>query len=163
VLLTPTTQRIVKQFTLNTGIIPVGVTVNLGFAISNLFELYEPGDGNNAGTQISITKNAVPLSITAGSVSNSISNRPLCSPYQIQTELSGSSASTSVISTDILVVTLTSQVTITDPFSDNCNTRLDNTLSVVGSISYSGLGDCTVINTSNMNMTNQVTRTLGSL
>ena len=163
VINTASSQRIVKQFTLNTGIIPVGVTVNLGFAISNLFELYEPGDGNNTGTQIAITKNAVPLSITAGSVSNSISNRPLCSPYKIQSELSGSTSSTSVISTDILVVTLTSQVTITDPFSDNCNTRLDNTLGVVGSISYSGLGDCTVINTGNMNMTNQVTRTLGSL
>jgi hypothetical protein len=147
----------VKQFTLNTGVIPVGVTVNLGFAISNLFELFQPGNGNNTGTEITITKNAVPISITAGSVSNNTANRPLCSPSQIQSQLSGSSASTSVISTDILVVTLASQVKITSDVRGNCNTRLDNTLGVVGSISYSGLGNCTVINTGNMNMTNQVT------
>jgi hypothetical protein len=160
---TAQTQRIAKQFTLNTSNIPVGVTVNLGFAISNLFEIWEPGDGNNVGTQIIISKNGSPITITAGSTTNSLTNRPSCSPYKIQGELSGSSASTTVTSTDTLTVTLTSQVTITDPLSDNCNTRLENTLGVVGSISYSGLDGCVVINTGNMNMTNKVARTLGSL
>lgn len=160
---TPQSQRIAKQFSLNTSNIPVGVTVNLGFAISNLFEIWEPGDGNNSGTQIIISKNGSPITITAGSTTNSLTNRPSCSPYKIQGELSGSSASTTVTSTDTLTVTLTSQVTITDPFSDNCNTRLENTLDVVGSISYSGLDGCVLINTGNMNMTNKVSRTLGFL
>lgn len=160
---TSTTQRIVKQFTLNTSSIPVGVTVNLGFAISNLFEIWEPGDGNNAGTQVVINKNGSPISIVPGSVTNTLTNRPNCSPYKIQGGLSAATASTSVVSTDTITVTLTSQVTITDPFSDNCNTRLENSLNVVGSISYSGIDSCIVIDTANMNMTNKVTRTLGFL
>lgn len=163
VINTPQSQRVVKQFSLNTNVIPVGVTVNLGFVISNLFEIWEPGDGNNNGTSITINKNGSPISITTGSVTNTLTNRPSCSPYKIQGELSASTASTSVVSTDTITVTISSQVTITDPFSDNCNTRLENTLDVLGSINYSGLDGCVVINTANMNMTNQVTRTLGNL
>jgi len=160
---TATSQRIQKIFDLNTNVIPVGVTVNLGFLISNLFEIWEPGDGNNVGTQIVIEKNGTPITITPGSTSNTLTNRPNCSPYQIQGYNSGATASTSVVSTDTIQVKLTSQVTITDPFSDNCNTRLENTLGVVGSFTYPGLDGCVVISSGNTNMTNNVSRTLGSL
>jgi hypothetical protein len=159
----PASQRILKVFELNTSSIPVGVTVNLGFIISNLFEVWEPGDGNNIGTQVVIEKNGSPITITSVSNSNTITNRPNCSPYKIQGYNSGATASTSVVSTDTIEVKLTSQVTITDPFSDNCNTRLENQLGVVGSFSYAGLDDCVVISSGNVNMMNNVSRTLGSL
>jgi hypothetical protein len=110
-----------------------------------------------------IEKNGTPISITPGSTSNTLTNRPNCSPYKIQGYLSGATASTSVVSTDTIQVKLTSQVTITDPFSDNCNTRLENTLGVVGSFDVAGLDDCVVISSGNVNMTNTVSRTLGSL
>ena len=160
---TPASQRIQKVFDLNTSSIPVGVTVNLGFIISNLFEVWEPGDGNNVGTQIVIEKNGSPITITPASTSNTLTNRPNCSPYKIQGYNSGSTASTSVVSTDTIQVKLTSQVTITDPFTDNCNTRLENQLGVVGSFSYAGLDDCVVISSGNVNMINNVARTLGFL
>jgi SprB repeat len=160
---TSASQRILKVFDLNTSAIPVGVTVNLGFIISNLFEVWEPGDGNNVGTQIVIEKNGSPITITSVSNSNTLTNRPNCSPYKIQGYNSGATASTSVVSTDTIEVKLTSQVTITDPFSDNCNTRLENQLGVIGSFSYSGLDDCVVISSGNVNMMNNVSRTLGFL
>jgi hypothetical protein len=160
-ILTAASQRVLKVFDLNTSVIPVGVTVNLGFAISNLFEVWEPGDGDNVGTQVVIEKNGVPITITPVSSSNTLTNRPNCNPYKIQGYNSGSTANTSVISTDTIQVKLTSQVTITDPATDNCNTRLENNLGVVGSFTYSGLDECVVISSGNVNMNNIVSRTLG--
>lgn len=150
-----------KVYTLNTSIIPVGVTLNLAFALSNLLQVFEPGDGNNAGSSFVIEKNGTPISLTTGTVSNTITNRPGCSPYKINSTETPQSGVVSVVNTDTITVTIINRVTVTDPFTDGCITRIESNMTVNTSFTYSGVQNCTQIVAGNVNITSNVARNLG--
>jgi hypothetical protein len=150
-----------KVFSFNTGSIPNGVTVNLSFNITELLQIFEPGDGNNVGSLVVISKNASTVTQTPGPSSSTLTNRPGCSPYQIQGYQNTATTNVSLINTDTLTITITNKVTVTDPQSDGCITRIENTINVNSSLTTVGLPTCTTITNGNLNMASSVSRNLG--
>jgi hypothetical protein len=160
-IVSPNILQNTKVYTFNNGSIPNGVTLNLSFLLSNLLKVYEPGDGNNVGSTFIIEKNGTPITLTTGTVSNSISNRPGCNPYKINSTETPSSGSMSVINTDTITVTIINRVTVTDPMTDGCITRIESDMSVNTSFTYSGVQNCVELQSGNVNITSSVSRNLG--
>lgn len=150
-----------KVFTFNTSSIPNGVTVNLSFNITELLQIFEPGDGNNVGSLVVISKNASTVTQTPGPSSSTLTNRPGCSPYKIQGYQDTSTTNVSVTNADTLTITITNKVTVTDPESDGCITRIENTININSSLSTVGLPTCTTILNGNLNLGSSVSRNLG--
>ena len=150
-----------KVYTLNTSSIPNGVTLNMSFALNQLLQVFEPGDGNNVGSIFDIEKNGVSLGITSTTTNNTLQNRPGCSPYKIQGTNTDYVASTTVTNADTINVYIVNKVTVTDPATDNCITRIENTISVNSSFTYNGLPNCVEVIAGNMNMGSIVSRNLG--
>lgn len=146
-------------YSLNTSSLPVGVTLNLNFALTDQFRLWIPGDGNNLGSNFNILKNGLPVSITNGSNLPSITPRPDCPPNQIEIETSGATCGVSVVKTDTLSIEIYNKVTITDAGFD-CDAKVDNTMTVVGSFTYAGLSGCVVITPGTMTVSTITSKTL---
>lgn len=157
----PFTLLNVKVFTFNTASIPNGVTVTLNINVNELLQVYEPGDGNNAGSNVIISKNASTVTQTPGPSSSTLTNRPGCAPYKIQGYQDTSTAVVSLTNADTLTITINNRVTITDPQSDGCITRVENTINVNSNLSYVGVRDCTSITNGNLNLQSNVSRNLG--
>ena len=152
----------VKQFTFNTNDIPNGVTVTLNFSITELLQVYEPGDGNNLGSLVVISKNSTTVPQVSLPQSTSLTNRPGCNPYKIQGTQDSSTATVSLTNADTLVVTITNRVTVTDPQTDGCITRVENTINTTSTLTKTGLPECVNIINGNLNLVSSVSRSLGS-
>ena len=161
-IISQSTYQNTKIFSFNTGSIPNGVTVNLSMNVSELFQLFEPGDGNNVGSNVIISKNSSTVTQFPNPQTNSLTNRPGCQPYKIQGTQDTSSATVSLTNSDTLTVTIVNKVTITDPSTDGCITRVENTINVTSTISTVGLQPCVTINNGNLNLVSSVSRNLGS-
>jgi hypothetical protein len=90
-----------------------------------------------------------------------LTNRPGCSPYKIQGYQDTSTTNVSVTNADTLTITITNKVTVTDPQSDGCITRIENTININSSLSTIGLPTCTTILNGNLNLGSSVSRNLG--
>lgn len=157
----PSTLYNLRVFNFNTNDIPVGVTVGVNFNLNLNSQIWEPGDGNSLGSQFIIEKNGTPISLSGPTTSFNLTNRPSCSPYKIQESISAQTASTSVIKTDTLVLKIYNRSTVTDPFTDNCSTRVVTNMNSTASLNYSGVDDCLVINGISLSVGSQTSRTLG--
>jgi len=151
----------VKQFTFNTVDIPNGVTVTVNFNVTELLQVYEPGDGNNYGSLVIISKNSSTIPQISSPQTQTLTNRPGCNPYQIQGYQDSSTASVSITNADSLVVTITNRVTITDPETDGCITRVENTINATSTLTKIGVPTCTNLINGNLNLVSSVSRTLG--
>ncbi len=161
-LVSPSILQNTKVYTLNTSQIPNGVTLNLSFVLNQLLQVFEPGDGNNVGSMFDLDKNGVSLGITTTTTNNTLQNRPNCSPYKIQGYNTNYIASTTVTNSDTFTITLVNRVTITDPTTDNCTTRIQNDMSVNTTFTYNGLPNCVQIVSGNMNVVSTAARNLGN-
>ena len=156
------TQRRDTSYSLNTSSIPAGVTLSLSLNLQEQFKEYQPGGGNNSLSSFVILKNGSPITITSSSPSTTIANRPGCQPNKIETTTTNSVASTTVTSSDTLVINIVNVVTIDSPqYDSGCSTKVDNVMSVTSSFTYSGVTPCTIINSGNMSVNSIVTRTYG--
>ena len=124
------------------------------------FELYKPGDGNNNLTEITIYKNGSPIAITSGGTTNSSTLRPYCSPNDIETTLTDSTASVSVTNTDTLTIDVYNKVTITDASISGCATTVQSTVQVDGSFNYIALNNCNTIISGGLSAVSVVEKTL---
>jgi hypothetical protein len=151
-----------SRFLLNTSVIPMGVTVNLSFNLSSLLQVFEPGNGSAPSSLISILKNGNVVSPTITPGSSSITNRPGCFPYKINSTQVNAVATTTVTTNDILLIQILNLVTVTDPQTDGCITRIQNNMNVNTSFTYSGIQDCTQLIGGNLSVGTTVFRELGS-
>ena len=137
-----------QSYSLNTGDIPNGTTVNLSFNLSEVFEKCEPGDGNNDNSYFVINKNGSPLTITSVSDVTVDSNRANCSPYMCSVETSAATASCSITKTDTLTIDIYNRVSIA-PISNKkgCPTQLTNTMGVNTSLNYNATNCVSLIGT----------------
>lgn len=143
------TSKITKQvYSLNTNNIPNGTTLNLSFNSGYEFSVCEPGDGDNSGSYIVISKNGNPITITSISDTTVTSNRNNCYPNICTTYTSLSSASCTVVNTDTLTIELFNQVSIS-PISNKqgCPTQLRNQLGVTTSLTYNASNCVSIVGT----------------
>jgi hypothetical protein len=145
---------------LNCNNIPSGITIAMSFDINVNFELYKPGDGNNDLTEITIYKNGSPIAITSGGTTSSSTLRPYCSPNDIETTLTDSTASVSVTNTDTLTIDVYNNVTITDASTFGCATTVQSTVQVDGSFNYIALNNCNTIISGGLSAVSIVGKTL---
>ena len=132
-------------WSLNCNEIPNGITITMLLDMSVNFKLYKPGDGNNDLTEITINKNGTPITITAGTVSNSTTSRPYCSPNNVETTLSPYTTSVSVTNNDTLTINVYNKVVITDASTSGCATGVKSTVQIDGSFNYIALNNCNTI------------------
>lgn len=145
---------------LNCNNIPIGITIAMLFDINVNFELYKPGDGNNDLTEITIYKNGSPIAITSGGTTSSSTLRPYCSPNDIETTVTDSTASVSVTNTDTLTIDVYNNVTITDASTSGCATTVQSTVQVDGSFNYIALNNCNTIISGGLSAVSIVEKTL---
>lgn len=157
------TQTKNSSYSMNTSTIPNGVTLNISFTLTNEEKWYQPGSVNHALSSFVILKNGVAVTQTAGGSSTLPPvNRPGCNPNKIETTIDIWTASVSVTNSDTLVINITNNITIDSAqFDLGCSTRGENTMSVAGSFTYSGVSPCVTINSGNMTVTSFVSRTYG--
>ena len=151
-----------SRFLLNTSVIPMGVTVNLSFNLSSLLQVFEPGNGSSPSSLIQILKNGNVVTPTIVPGSSSITNRPGCFPYKINSTQVNAVATTTVTTNDILLIQILNLVTVTNPQTDGCITRIQNNMNVNTSFTYSGIQDCSQLIGGNLNVGTTVFRELGS-
>ena len=147
-------------YTLNTGIIPNGITLNMSISLGDVFTLSYPGDANNDGSYFVVNKNGSPISITNGGSTTTSSNRVNCSPYQTEVTVSAATASTSVTNTDTLTIEIYNKVTITDASTVSCATYVQNKMSVDSSFTYFAENNCNNVISGVMAFTTSVQKTL---
>jgi hypothetical protein len=147
-------------YTLNSDVIPNGITLNMLISLSDVFTLSYPGDGNNNGSYFVVKKNGSPISITNGGSTTTSSNRINCTPYQTEVTVSGATASTSITNTDTLNIEIYNQVTITDASTVSCATYVQNKMSFDGSFTYYAQNNCNNVISGGMAVTTTVQKTL---
>ena len=147
-------------YTLNTGIIPNGITLNMSISLGDVFTLSYPGDANNDGSYFVVNKNGSPISITNGGSTTTSSNRVNCSPYQTEVTVSAATASTSITNTDTLTIEIYNKVTITDASTVSCATYVQNKMSVDSSFTYFAENNCNNVISGVMAFTTSVQKTL---
>ena len=153
------TSRSTKQsYSLNTGDIPNGTTVNLSFNLSDVFFVCEPGDATNSNSYFVISKNGSPLSISSASSSTVTSNRTYCYPALCTKETSLSSASCSLTKTDTLTIDIYNSVSIS-PISNvqDCPTTATNDMGVTTSLTYNSTNCVSLVGTG-LNVNSSVTK-----
>ena len=153
------TSRSTKQsYSLNTGDIPNGTTVNLSFNLSDVFFVCEPGDAANSNSYFVIKKNGSPITITSPSNSSTTKARTYCSPASCTTDTSLSKASCSVTKTDTLTIDIYNNVSIA-PVSNKqgCPTQASNTMGVTTSLTYNST-NCVSIVGSGLSVESNVTK-----
>ena len=153
------TSRSTKQsYSLNTGDIPNGTTVNLSFNLSDVFFVCEPGDATNSNSYFVISKNGSPLSISSNSSSTVTSNRTYCYPALCTKETSLSSASCSLTKTDTLTIDIYNSVSIS-PISNvqDCPTTATNDMGVTTSLTYNSTNCVSLVGTG-LNVNSSVTK-----
>ena len=145
---------------LNCGDIPNGVTITMSLDISNNFELYKPGNGNNNLTNIVIRKNNTPITITSGGTTNTSSPRPFCSPNNIQTTLKDLSATVSVTNSDTLTVNVYNYGIITSATTSSCDTTIKSEVQINGSFNYISVDNCNTIISGGLSVVSVVEKSL---
>jgi hypothetical protein len=147
-------------WSLNCGDIPNGVTITMSLDISNNFELYKPGNGNNNLTNIVISKNNVPITITSGGTTNTSSPRPFCSPNNIETTLKDLSATVSVTNSDTLTVNVYNYGIITSATTSSCDTTIKSEIQINGSFNYISEDNCNTIISGGLSVVSVVEKSL---
>jgi hypothetical protein len=135
--------RTLQVHSLNTSVIPNGVTVNMTFEGGRQTFQGSPGSSNFDGSTIEIYKNGILQ--TQSSVTSSSSSSPrtgsACISAGGQTTISFSSTTTSAISitnTDTIQIKLYNYIDITDPTNNSrCETYIQNQMSVNATYTYS--------------------------
>lgn len=160
---TSATFRRDTSYSMNTSSIPNGVTLAVSFDLEKQFKEYQPGGGDNTTSSFVILKNGSPISISTGSSTSGLQNRPGCSPYKIDILTTDYTSSTTVTNADTLVIEIVNKVTVSSPGYDNgCSTKVENIMSVTSNFTYSGVSPCVTINSGNLSVNSTVSRTLGS-
>ena len=147
-------------WSLNCGDIPTGITITMSLDISNIFELYKPGNGNNNLTNIVIRKNNVPITITSGGTTNTSSLRPFCSPNNIETTLKDLSATVSVTNSDTLTVNVYNYGIITSATTSSCDTTIKSEVQINGSFNYISVDNCNTIISGGLSVVSVVEKSL---
>ena len=147
-------------YTLNSSIIPNGITLNMSMSLGEVFTLSYPGDANNDGSYFVVNKNGSPILITNGGDTTTSSNRVNCTPYQTEVTISGATASTSITNADTLTIEIYNKVTITDASTVSCATYVQNKMSVDSSFTYYALNNCNNVISGVMAFTTTVQKTL---
>lgn len=135
--------RTLQVHSLNTSVIPNGVTVNMTFEGGRQTFQGSPGSSNFDGSTIEIYKNGILQ--TQSSVTSSSSSSPrtgsACISAGGQRTISFSSTTTSAISitnTDTIQIKLYNYIDITDPTNNSrCETYIQNQMSVNATYTYS--------------------------
>jgi hypothetical protein len=153
------TSRSTKQsYSLNTGDIPNGTTVNLSFNLSDVFLLCEPGDGTNSNSYFVISKNGSPLSISSTSSSSVTLNRTNCYPNICTKETLLSSASCSLTKTDTLTIDIYNSVSISTISNvQDCPTTVSNDMGVTTSLTYNST-NCVSLVGSGLNLESYISK-----
>ena len=153
------TSRSTKQsYSLNTGDIPNGTTVNLSFNLSDVFLLCEPGDGTNSNSYFVISKNGSPLSISSTSSSSVTLNRTNCYPNICTKETLLSSASCSLTKTDTLTIDIYNSVSISTISNvQDCPTTVSNDMGVTTSLTYNST-NCVSLVGSGLNLESYIAK-----
>ena len=153
------TSRSTKQsYSLNTGDIPNGTTVNLSFNLSDVFLLCEPGDGTNSNSYFVISKNGSPLSISSTSSSSVTFNRTNCYPNICTKETLLSSASCSLTKTDTLTIDIYNSVSISTISNvQDCPTTVSNDMGVTTSLTYNST-NCVSLVGSGLNLESYISK-----
>jgi hypothetical protein len=153
------TSRSTKQsYSLNTGDIPNGTTVNLSFNLSDVFLLCEPGDGTNSNSYFVISKNGSPLSISSTSSSSVTFNRTYCFPNICNKETLLSSASCSLTKTDTLTIDIYNSVSISTISNvQDCPTTVSNDMGVTTSLTYNST-NCVSLVGSGLNLESYISK-----
>jgi hypothetical protein len=153
------TSRSTKQsYSLNTGDIPNGTTVNLSFNLSDVFLLCEPGDGTNSNSYFVISKNGSPLSISSTSSSSVTFNRTYCYPNICTKETLLSSASCSLTKTDTLTIDIYNSVSISTISNvQDCPTTVSNDMGVTTSLTYNST-NCVSLVGSGLNLESYISK-----
>jgi hypothetical protein len=153
------TSRSTKQsYSLNTGDIPNGTTVNLSFNLSDVFLLCEPGDGTNSNSYFVISKNGSPLSISSTSSSSVTFNRTNCYPNICNKETLLSSASCSLTKTDTLTIDIYNSISISTISNvQDCPTTVSNDMGVTTSLTYNST-NCVSLVGSGLNLESYISK-----
>ena len=155
---TNTSKSTKKSYSLNTGDIPNGTTVNLSFNLSDIFLLCEPGDGTNSNSYFVISKNGSPLSISSTSSSSVTFNRTNCSPNICNKETLLSSASCSLTKTDTLTIDIYNSISISTISNvQDCPTTVSNDMGVTTSLTYNST-NCVSLVGSGLNLESYISK-----
>ena len=155
---TNTSRSTKKSYSLNTGNIPNGTTVNLSFNLSDIFLLCEPGDGTNSNSYFVISKNGSPLSISSTSSSSVTLNRTNCSPNICTKETLLSSASCSLTKTDTLTIDIYNSISISTISNvQDCPTTVSNDMGVTTSLTYNST-NCVSLVGSGLNLESYISK-----
>jgi hypothetical protein len=155
---TNTSRSTKKSYSLNTGDIPNGTTVNLSFNLSDVFLLCEPGDGTNSNSYFVISKNGSPLSISSTSSSSVTLNRTNCSPNICTKETLLSSASCSLTKTDTLTIDIYNSVSISTISNvQDCPTTVSSDMGVTTSLTYNST-NCVSLVGSGLNLESYISK-----
>jgi hypothetical protein len=147
-------------YTLNTNIIPNGITLNMSVSLGQVFTLNHPGEGDNVGSYFVVKKNGTPLTITDGGDTTTVSNRPNCSPYQTDVTVSGATATTTLTNSDTFTIEIYNKVTITEASNVGCATNIQNSMSANNTFTYFAENNCNNVISGNMSFTSLVQKTL---
>ena len=155
---TNTSKSTKQSYSLNTGDIPNGTTVNLSFKLSDIFLLCEPGDGTNSNSYFVISKNGSPLSISSTSSSSVTLNRTNCSPNICNKETLLSSASCSLTKTDTLTIDIYNSISISTISNvQDCPTTVSNDMGVTTSLTYNST-NCVSLVGSGLNLESYISK-----
>ena len=155
---TNTSKSTKQSYSLNTGDIPNGTTVNLSFKLSDIFLLCEPGDGTNSNSYFVISKNGSPLSISSTSSSSVTLNRTNCYPNICTKETLLSSASCSLTKTDTLTIDIYNSISISTISNvQDCPTTVSNDMGVTTSLTYNST-NCVSLVGSGLNLESYISK-----
>lgn len=136
-----------EVYNLNNTDIPVGTTVNFELTLTDIFEMCQPGDGDNSASYFIVKKNGTALTQTSLGSTTSTETRPNCSPNVCDTTTDMWSVTCSITNTDTLTVEIYNYISITTVSNQQtCPTKLTNTMGVTTSYTYNSSNCVTLFN-----------------